>query len=281
MMLSGKVAIVTGAGGGGCGRAIACRLAREGAVVVLADLNETGLQATARAIAAQGGRALFRPADVADEAAVRSLVAFAEQTCGGPDILVNNASALVFPEKSFDDWFANLRVDLLGAMYATRYAIEAMRPRGGGAIVNIGSTSALPHGDVRAHGPSATGYNTAKAGIMRMTTTLSGLGATEGIRVNCLVPHWIGTDHIKAIVAGMTPAERREAAVPDVLLPPEELAEGVLRLATDTSLAGRILVCYGGQPPRLIPFGDPGYVSLQELGSGPHDGLRPAPGLVV
>jgi NAD(P)-dependent dehydrogenase (short-subunit alcohol dehydrogenase family) len=265
MMLDGKIAVVTGAGGSGCGRAIAGRLAREGAVVILADRNELGMQATSNAIAAQGGRALIHPTDIADEAGVRALFAFTEQTCGGVDVVVNNASALVFPEKSLDDWFANLRVDLLGALYVTRYAIEALRRRHGGAIVHIGSTSALPHGDVRARGPSATGYNTAKAGVLRLTTTLSELGAAEGIRVNCLVPHWIGTDHIKGVVAGMTPEQRRQAAVPDVLLPPEEAAAGVLRLATDENLAGRLLVCFGGQPPRLIPFGDPGYARLEEL----------------
>jgi len=60
---------------------------------------------------------------------VRALFAFAENAYGGVDIVVNNASGAVFPERSLDDWFANVRVDLLGAMYATRYGIEAMRPR--------------------------------------------------------------------------------------------------------------------------------------------------------
>src|SRR5262249_51776715 len=217
------------------------------------------------AIEAEGGFASIHATDVGNEAEVRGLFAFAEKTCGGVDVVVNNASLAVFPERSLDDWFVNLRVDLVGTMYATRYGIEAMRRRGGGAIVNIGSTSALPHGDVRAHGPSSSGYNTAKAGVIRLTTTLSWMGAEEGIRVNCLVPHWIGTDHIKAVVAGMRPEQRRQAAVPDVLLPLEEVADGVLRLATDENLAGRVLVCFGGRPPRLIPYGDPGFAHLDEL----------------
>jgi NAD(P)-dependent dehydrogenase (short-subunit alcohol dehydrogenase family) len=100
---------------------------------------------------------------------------------------------------------------------------------------------------------------------MRLTTTLSWMGAKEGIRVNCLVPHWIGTDHIKAVVAGMTPEQRRDAAVPDVLITPEEVADAVLRLATDESLGGRVMVWFGDQPPRLIPFGDPGYAHLDEI----------------
>src|SRR6516225_7300926 len=260
----GKVAIVTGAGGSGCGRAIACRFAREGASVVIADLREAGMRATAGAIGAKGGCASIHPTDVGNEAEVRALFAFAENAYGGVDVVVNDASGAIFPEKSLDDWFANLRVDLLGTMYVTRYGIEAMRRRGGGAIVNIGSTSALPHGDVRAHGPSSSGYNTAKAGVMRLTTTLSWMGSNERIRVNCLVPHWIGTDHIKAVIAGMSPVQLCDFAVPAVLITPEEVADAVLRLATYERLAGRLLVCVGGQPPRLIPFGDPGHAGLDE-----------------
>jgi NAD(P)-dependent dehydrogenase (short-subunit alcohol dehydrogenase family) len=264
-MLKGKTAIVTGAGGSGCGRAISRRLALEGASVVIADRNEAGMRETAAEIESAGGRASGHLTDVGDEAQVRALFAFAESTYGRVDIVVNNASGAVFPEKSLDDWFTNVRVDLLGTMYVTRYAIEAMRRHGGGAIVNIGSTSALPHGDVRASGPSSSGYNTAKAGVIRLTTTLSWMGAKEGIRVNCLVPHWIGTEHIKGIVAGMSSDDRRQWAVPDVLIPPEEIAGAVLRLATDVSLAGRVLVYFGGRPPRLIPFGDAGYAQLDEL----------------
>jgi NAD(P)-dependent dehydrogenase (short-subunit alcohol dehydrogenase family) len=265
-VLAGKCAVVTGAGGGGCGRAIACRLAREGASVVIADVHEAGMRETAEAIESAGGRAAPHLTDVGDEASVRALFAFAESTHGGVDIVVNNASGAAFPEKTFDDALGNLRVDLLGTMYSTRHAIEAMRQRGGGAIVNISSTSALPHGDVRAEGPSATGYNTAKIGVLRLTTTLAWMGAKESIRVNCLVPHWIGTEHIKGVVAAMTPEARRKWGVPEVLIAPEEIADAVLRLATDQSLAGRVLVWFGGRPPRLIPFGDPGYAQLEEMG---------------
>src|SRR5262245_41766872 len=99
MVLMGKVAIVTGAGGSGCGRAIACRVAREGASVVIADLREAVMRAPAGAIEADGGCASIRPTDVANEAEVRALFAFAENTYGGVDAVVNDASAAVFPEK--------------------------------------------------------------------------------------------------------------------------------------------------------------------------------------
>jgi NAD(P)-dependent dehydrogenase (short-subunit alcohol dehydrogenase family) len=264
MTLNGKIAVVTGAGGNGSGRAIALRFAREGASVVVADIHEDSARQTATAIEAENLRASVFTVDVGNEDEVRALFAFAEKSCGGVDFVVNNASGLVYPETSFDDSLANLRVDLLGTIYATRHAIEALRRRGGGAIVNIGSTSALPHGDPRSHGPGSTGYNTAKIGVIRLTTTLGWMGAQENIRVNCLVPHWIGTDHIKSVIAGMTADERRQWAVPDVLISPEEIAAAVLRLASDRTLAGRVMVWYGGQPPRLIPWGDPGYVSLDD-----------------
>ena len=265
MTLNNKVAIVTGGGGRGCGQAMATRIARDGAAVVVADVNEAAAADVAGRLTAAGLRAMAAAADVSREEDVRRLFTRAEETLGGVDFVVNNASALVFPETSFDDAFANLHVDLLGAMLMTRWGIEALRRRGGGAIVNIGSTSALAHGDPRAHGSSSTGYNTAKAAIQRFTTTLAWMGPAENIRVNCLVPHWIGTEHIKAEVARMTAEERRQWEVPDVLISPEEIADAVLRLAFDTRLAGRLMVWYGGQSPQLIPFGDRGYVSLGDL----------------
>ena len=127
---------MTGAGGNGSGSVIAHRFAREGATVVIAEIYEAGARDTARAIEAEGLRASIFPCDVGNEAEVRGLFSFAEKTYGGVDIVVNDASGAVFPETSLDDWFANVRVDLLGTMYATRYGIEAMRRRGGGAIVN-------------------------------------------------------------------------------------------------------------------------------------------------
>jgi 3-oxoacyl-[acyl-carrier protein] reductase len=238
-------------------------MAREGAGVVLADIDEDGMRDSAKLIESESLSVATRRTDVSEEDQVRELFTFSEETFGGVDIVVNDASGAVFPERTLDDWFANLRVDLLGTMYATRYGIEAMRRRGGGAIVNVSSTSALQHGDFRSKGPGGTGYNTAKVGVIRLTTTLHWMSAQEGIRVNCLVPHWIGTEHIKAVVASMTLEQRKARLVPEVLIEPEEIAGAVLTLATDESLAGRVLVWFGGQPPRLIPFGDRGYASLE------------------
>src|SRR5690348_16178859 len=146
MNLKDKAAIITGSGGGGCGRAIALRFAREGARVVISDVNVDGGHETLRLIQAEGGCAAFYPADLGFEAEVRKLVEFTQQTFDGVDVIVNNASAPYHPDAPFQFWPETIQVDLLGPMHATLYGREAMRRRGGGAIVNIASVSAVGHG---------------------------------------------------------------------------------------------------------------------------------------
>lgn len=256
MSLSGKVAIVTGAGGVGCGGAVARRLARAGAAVVACDVDHQRGENVVRAIEADGGRAIYVPADVAREDDVRRLIEAAEKEFGGLDILVNIASAPFEPQGMLAGWFDAVAVDLLGPMYAIWHAIPAMRRRGGGAIVNFGSTSALGHG----YKPSpAPGYDTAKAGIMRLTTMLAPLAESENIRVNCLLPDWVATPEVKAYWDGLTAEDRHVQGVPDVLTTLDEIADAVLELATDERLAGRVMVWWSGQPKRLIRAVDPGH----------------------
>jgi NAD(P)-dependent dehydrogenase (short-subunit alcohol dehydrogenase family) len=254
-----KVAIVTGAGGGGSGRAIARRLARDGASVVVSDINEEGGRETVRLIEEDRGRSSFCRADIARDDDIRALFSFAETTYGGVDILVNNASS-IHQGAPLEHWFETIQVDLLGAMSATLLAIAAMRRRGGGAIVNIGSVSALGHG--RRHSPWPA-YDTAKAAIIRLTTTLGQLRISDGIRVNCLVPDWVATDEITAAIAMMTPEERIEWRVPEVLITLDEIADAVVELITNESLAGRVMVRWCGQERKLIADGDPGYRAFE------------------
>ena len=141
-------------------------------------------------------------------------------------------------------------------MYATLHAVPAMRRRGGGAIVNMGSTSAIGHG--RKHSKSP-GYDVAKMGLIRLTTTLAPLHASDGIRVNCLVPAWIASHEVRTYVDSLTPEQREERGVPDSLHTLDQIATVVVQLATDETLAGRILVYYNGESPHLIPIGDPGF----------------------
>jgi len=256
MDLSGKVAIVTGAGGGGCGRDIARGFAREGCSVVVSDILEPGGWETVRMIESENGRAAFFQADVSKESDVKALIEFADATYGGLDILVNNASEPYRPRGILDDWFNALRVDLHGPMYATLHAVPALRKRGGGAIVNMGSTSAIGHG--RKHSKSP-GYDVAKMGLIRLTTTLAPLHASDGIRVNCLVPAWIASQEVISYVDSLNPQEREVRGVPETLIPLDDIAAVVLKLATDETLAGRILLYFNGESPHLIPVSDPGY----------------------
>lgn len=250
-----RIAVVTGAGGTGCGRAIAARLARDGGAVVVADINDAGGRDTVRAIEAEGGRAAFFRADVRDEQAVRDLIAFCERTFGGLTVLVNNASAPFRPAEPLDHWMDTVQTDLVGAMFATRSAIDAMRRSGGGAIVNIASISALSHG----RGSPAPAYDIAKAGMIRMTTALASLADAENIRVNCLAPGWIATDGPRQYWESLTPAERLERGVPSRLLTTDEVGDVVVRLVADGSLAGRVVQWWSEDVPRLIQWGDRGY----------------------
>ncbi|MGE5243774.1 MAG: SDR family NAD(P)-dependent oxidoreductase [Betaproteobacteria bacterium] len=251
-----QVVIVTGAGGTGCGRAIALRFAARGAAVVVSDINDAGGRETVRQIEQSGGRAAFCHADVRRNAEVQALLSFAESTFGGVTVLVNNASA-PHGGDALEDWMDSLETDLLGSIHATARAIEAMRRTGGGAIVNIASISALWHGRQTPGG--FAGYDVAKAGMIRMTTRLASLSEKDGIRVNCLAPGWIATDGPRQYWESLTPAERVERGVPSRLLTVDQVCDAVVRLAEDRSLAGRVVVWWSEGAPRLIQWGDRGY----------------------
>jgi NAD(P)-dependent dehydrogenase (short-subunit alcohol dehydrogenase family) len=249
MHIEGKVALVTGAGGRGTGRAIARRLGLGGAAVVVTDIDEDGGAATVRGIESGGGRAAFVRADVTSEPDVEDMVSFAVRTFGGLDILVNNAGGTPrphFPDAPVEHWGSTLDLNLRGPMLAIHHALPAMRERGEGAIVNISSVAGYgwaPH--------SSPEYSAAKAGLARLTATLAPLAERDNVRVNCIVPNWIGTEEVLAEIAEMSPDERAE--VPDELTAPEEIAELVVRLVQDESLAGRVFVWWTGEPPKPMP----------------------------
>lgn len=256
MSSNGQVVIVTGAGGIGCGRSIAARFARDGASVVVSDINEPGGCETVDEIESMGGHAAFFRADARSETQMKDLVLFAETTFGRLSVLINNASA---PHGSpeIESWKDAIETDLLGAMYATRWAIEAMRRATGGAIVNIASISALWHGRKTPGG--IPGYDVAKAAMIRMTTRLASLAETDGIRVNCLAPGWIGTAEVRRYWESLTPPERLARSMPSRLLTTDQISDAVARLALDRSLYGRVLVWWSEDKPRLIAWGDKGY----------------------
>lgn len=248
MDIRGKVALVTGAGSG-IGRATALRLAAEGAAVVVDDIDEAGGRETVVLITTSGGRAAFVRGDVANEADVRAMIAFARETFGPLDILVNNAGVFIeppfFPDADAARWGRVIDVYLRAVMLATQCAIEAMRERGG-AIVNISSGAGI---GFRAHW--APEYAAAKAGVVRLTAALAPLAETMGVRVNCICPGWVNTPASRRTIGAMTAQERK--TLPPVLVQPEEIADAVVAFIRDDSLAGRVMLAYEGEPRRLVP----------------------------
>jgi NAD(P)-dependent dehydrogenase (short-subunit alcohol dehydrogenase family) len=245
----GEVALVTGAAVG-IGRAIAVRLAIEGASVALADIDAQGAERTRAIIEERGGQARFVRADMRVPADVENLVAsVVDEFHGGPSILVNNAGGGGHLEPNFPDataaqWGALLDLNLRSAMHATQLVLAPMRHRGGGVIVNISSTAGLGLRPYR-----SPEYAAAKAGLIRFTASLATLREHMNVRVNCVVPDWVATDRAKQELAGMDPTERAAAPYP---VPLQTLTDAVVELIRNEQLAGRILVLRADQPAYLL-----------------------------
>jgi NAD(P)-dependent dehydrogenase (short-subunit alcohol dehydrogenase family) len=233
--IDGAVAIVTGAAVG-TGRAIAERLAAEGARVLVADVDERGgAETVARIGGARGGRARFIRTDMLEPADVEALI----ESAAGVRVLVNNAGGgghvpPHFPDATPAQWGATLALNLTSAMLATQLALAPMRRSGGGAIVNIASTAGL--GGEPYASPE---YGAAKAGLIRFTTALHEI---DGVRVTCVVPDWVRTERAEAELAAMTPEERAAAPEPIAL---DALTDAVVALIRDDRSAGRVVVLRG------------------------------------
>jgi NAD(P)-dependent dehydrogenase (short-subunit alcohol dehydrogenase family) len=250
--ITGRVALVTGAGAG-IGRATALRLAYEGAAVGVADVDDATGATTVRDIEAEAGTAAFVHTDVRHEDDVRAMVDFAVTSLGGLDILVNNAGIAVtppFPDAEPEAWSRVLDVNLRGVMLGTHYAIQAMRERGGGAVVNVASLAGIGYGP-----HDAPEYAATKAAVARFSAALAPLHEQLGIRVNCICPDWVDTPMSRRTRARMTP-EEEAAVVPAGILAPEEIADAAVELIRDDSLAGRVMACWCGQPRSLLPVPD-------------------------
>jgi len=240
-----KVGIITGAGGG-IGQAYAEALAREGAAVVVADINVEGAQRVAAGIRAEGGTALALPVDVSD---VESTKAMADRTLaefGGIDYLVNNAA--IFGGMKLDflvtvDWdyykkFMSVNMD--GALLCTRAVYRKMAKRGGGAIVNQSSTAAWLY---------ANYYGLAKVGINGLTQQLSRELGGQNIRINAIAPGPIDTEANRTTTPQEMVADIVKAIPLSRMGQPEDLVGMCLFLLSDQArwITGQIFNVDGGQ----------------------------------
>lgn len=259
MRLEGRIAIITG-GGSGIGRAGALAFAREGARLVVNDLDAARAEDTAAAVRSAGAPAVASAGDVGDPAYASALVDTAVAQLGGLDILWNNAgiaplgrdNAVAFIEP--EDWERIIRVNLTSVFLCSKYAIPVMANRPGAAIINMASSMAtLPLGMTDA-------YAASKGGVAALTRSMAPGCGLMGIRVNALAPGYVGTA-MTAVIFGdddMRDAFRKEHATG--LQTAEEIAEVAVFLASDeaVSLTGAVLTCDRGwtafkRPARLAP----------------------------
>jgi NAD(P)-dependent dehydrogenase (short-subunit alcohol dehydrogenase family) len=248
--VEGKIAIVTGAAGG-IGAATAQVLAREGASVVVADLNRDGAVAHAEKLAADGGTALGIGFDLGDPSSIESLVAETVSAFGGIDVLHNNAAATQLaatqdgPIMQADPvvWEETFRVNVRGTALMIKAVVPHMLERGGGSIVNT-SSGAGSAGDL---GHAA--YGASKAAVNAVTLYAATELGKLGVRVNAVSPGLIETS--AAAASGHT-AALRDIMLANHLTPrlgaPEDIANAVLFLASDEStfVTGQVIGVDGG-----------------------------------
>ncbi len=250
--LDGKVAIVTGAGGG-IGRAMVVALAREGAQVVAADIDEERAGETAE-LAREHGDVAHRQVDVSQPEQVEQLVAAAVGRYGKLTTICNNAAISIpgdVTEVSVEDFDGTIAVNLRGVFLGCKYAVPALLDAGGGSIVNTGSVNSL------VAEPFLTAYVASKGGVLMLTKAVALDYADRNIRCNCLCPGWVDTpiNH---------PHAERMGGLEGVLesLPewqpigrqgfPEEIAAAAVYLASDESafMTGSAFVIDGGMTAR-------------------------------
>jgi NAD(P)-dependent dehydrogenase (short-subunit alcohol dehydrogenase family) len=248
MRLQDKGAIITGAGSG-IGREAALIFAREGARVLVADMNDAGGQQTVADVRARGGDARYVHADVSKGADVETMVRSAEEAFGKLDVIFNCAG--IFPdadgsvlETSEEVWDLVMNVNLKGVFLCCKFAIPALLRAGGGSIINVASFVAL----MGAATPQIA-YTASKGGVLSMTREIAVEFARRNIRANALCPGPVDTPLLQSILSDPAKRQRRLVHIPPGrFAQASEIANAALFLASDESsyINGAAFVVDGG-----------------------------------
>ncbi len=246
--LEDKVALVTG-GASGIGRATALTFAREGAKLIVADMNEDGGQQTVHMITENGGDATFVQVDVSNATEVEAMISKAVETYGRLDCAHNNAGISSGGQRAFtaeypeDRWHQVIAINLTGVWLCMKYELQRMLQQGGGAIVNTASIAGL------VGLPYASAYVASKHGVVGLTKTAALEYAKSGIRVNCVCPGYIETP---MTAPSMQDPERMALMIASEPVGrmgnPEEVAEAVVWLCSDVAsfVTGHSMTVDGG-----------------------------------
>ena len=248
MRLQDKVALITGAGSG-IGREAALLFAKEGAKVVVADVNDAGGNETVELVKAAGGEAIYVHADVSKAAEAEAMIAAAETTFGKLNILFNNAGISHANDDDAinteeDVWDLTFAINVRGVFLGCKYGIPAILRAGGGSIINTASFVAV----LGAATPQLA-YTSSKGAVLSMTRELSSIHARQGIRVNALCP---GPLHTELLMKYLNTEERRQRRLVHIPMgrfgEAKEIANAALFLASDESsfVTGSTFLVDGG-----------------------------------
>ncbi len=248
--LAGKVAIVTG-GGGGIGGATARALAREGAAVLVVDINETAASGVVAAIEDSGGTAASFRADLSAEDQAIATVAEAEARFGRLDVVHNNAALTdsdflsadtAVTKLSVEVWERTMQVNLRSQMLMCKHAVPLMVGSGGGSIINMSSGASMKGDRTR------TAYGVSKAGVNALTMYVATSHGKQGIRVNAILPGLVITDAVRAHLTDAIVSSLGKATLTPSVGQPEDIADVVVFLASDESryITGQMIAVDGG-----------------------------------